>query len=98
MSQSSEVEAPPIHKSSMERTKQFPAVEVPPIHKSNMERTKLSLVAQEPVLSLPSDVTKQPTSTLGDHPEFDFGTARGIFQTPKSVHAATIDKKLLTQG
>ncbi|ESR66328.1 hypothetical protein KPL70_027370 [Citrus sinensis] len=73
-------------------------VEAPPIHKSSMERTKLSLVAQEPVLSLPSDVTKQPTSTLEDLPEFDFGTGCGIFLTPKSVHAATVDTKLLTQG
>ncbi|KAL9442175.1 hypothetical protein AB3S75_020647 [Citrus x aurantiifolia] len=73
-------------------------VEAPPIHKSSMERTKLSLVAHEPVLSVLSDVTKQRASTLEDLPEFDFGTACGIFLTPKSVHAATVDTKLLTRG
>ena len=73
-------------------------VEAPPIHKSSMERTKLSLVAHEPVLSVLSDVTKQPASTLEDLPEFDFGTGCGIFLTPKSVHAATVDTKLLTRG
>ncbi|EOY31176.1 hypothetical protein QUC31_019917 [Theobroma cacao] len=69
---------------------------------SESGKPKSSLGLQNPVLSLPSVITKEhiPAADDDDLPEFDFGTACDISQTPRNkvLDNAEFHKNVLVEG
>ncbi|XP_021277403.1 uncharacterized protein LOC110411532 isoform X2 [Herrania umbratica] len=72
------------------------------IANSESEKPKSSLGLQNPVFSLPSVITKEhiPAVDDDDLPEFDFGTACDISQTPRNkvLDNAEFHKNVLVEG